>query len=60
MTVEKLDLADPESIKQCASTIASRESRIDALILNAGVMACPLSRTKQDFELQIGEPCFQS
>jgi len=30
------------------------EARIDTLICNAGVMACPLSYTKQGFECQIG------
>ena len=54
MTTERLDLTDLEDVKRCSSAIASKERTIDAIILNAGVMACPLGRTKQDFETQIG------
>jgi NAD(P)-dependent dehydrogenase (short-subunit alcohol dehydrogenase family) len=49
-----LDLADLDSVRRAAGEIASRLPRIDLLINNAGVMAPPLSRTRQGFELQLG------
>ncbi|MCE9687345.1 oxidoreductase [Shewanella sp. AS16] len=48
-----IDFADLSSI-QAAAKRASLEPRLDALINNAGVMAPPLMRTKQGFELQFG------
>jgi NAD(P)-dependent dehydrogenase (short-subunit alcohol dehydrogenase family) len=50
----ELDLADLDSVRRGAGLIAERLPRIDLLINNAGVMAPPLSRTKQGFELQLG------
>lgn len=52
--VKQLDLADLDSIKRLADEVNAKESHIDFLVLNAGVMACPLSYTKQGFETQIG------
>jgi NAD(P)-dependent dehydrogenase (short-subunit alcohol dehydrogenase family) len=49
----QIDLSDLASI-QLAAARATRESRIDGLINNAGIMAPPLMRTKQGFELQFG------
>jgi len=46
-----LDLADLESIKKFASSITHD---FNVLILNAGVMATPLMKTKDGFELQMG------
>lgn len=54
ITVKQLDLADFSSIKAFADSMNKELSRLDLLILNAGVMACPLMRTKQGFEMQIG------
>ncbi|KAL3136276.1 hypothetical protein ABBQ32_007283 [Trebouxia sp. C0010 RCD-2024] len=51
--VAQLDLADLTSVASFAQQL-SQEPRIDALICNAGVMACPLSYTKDGFERQIG------
>lgn len=50
----ELDLADLDSVRRAADEIRARLPRIDLLINNAGVMAPPLSRTKQGFELQLG------
>lgn len=50
----ELDLADLDSVRRGADAIAQRLPRIDLLINNAGVMAPPLTRTKQGFELQLG------
>ena len=48
-----LDLTDLHSAA-AAATIADRHDRIDVLINNAGVMAPPLSRTAQGYEMQLG------
>jgi NAD(P)-dependent dehydrogenase (short-subunit alcohol dehydrogenase family) len=49
-----LDLADLDSVRTAAAQVAERLPRIDLLINNAGVMACPLGRTAQGFEMQLG------
>ena len=49
-----MDLADLDSIRTAAADIVERFGCIDLLINNAGVMACPLARTAQGFELQFG------
>ncbi|OOG60392.1 oxidoreductase [Rhodanobacter sp. C03] len=48
-----IDFADLDSIRTAAERVA-REPRLDVLVNNAGVMAPPLMRTKQGFELQWG------
>ncbi len=50
----QLDLADLDSVRACAADLLQRYPAIDLLINNAGVMACPLMRTAQGFELQFG------
>jgi NAD(P)-dependent dehydrogenase (short-subunit alcohol dehydrogenase family) len=47
--VANLDLADRASV---ASFVAAWEGPLDVLVNNAGVMACPETRTAQGFELQ--------
>lgn len=49
--VVKLDLADLQSVRSAAREV---NSEIDVLILNAGVMATPFTKTADDFELQVG------
>ena len=49
--VAELDLADLASVRRFASEF---EGSIDILINNAGVMAPPLTRTADGFELQFG------
>jgi NAD(P)-dependent dehydrogenase (short-subunit alcohol dehydrogenase family) len=49
--VRELDLASLESVRRFAD---DWEGDIDLLINNAGVMAPPLSRTAEGFELQMG------
>ncbi|CAF3335504.1 unnamed protein product [Rotaria sp. Silwood1] len=52
-----LDLADLKSIKTCVEEFMKNENentKIIALINNAGVMACPYTKTKDGFELQMG------
>ena len=52
--VVPLDLTDLRTAQGAAEAIAHRHGRIDVLINNAGVMASPLSRTAQGYELQLG------
>jgi NAD(P)-dependent dehydrogenase (short-subunit alcohol dehydrogenase family) len=47
--VAPVDLADPASV---ASFVASWDGPLDVLVNNAGVMACPETRTPQGWELQ--------
>jgi NAD(P)-dependent dehydrogenase (short-subunit alcohol dehydrogenase family) len=49
-----LDLASLDSVRAFAKTIKDRGERIDLLINNAGVMAVPLARTREGFEMQLG------
>ena len=49
-----VDLADLSSIRAAARRLAQQHDRIDALVANAGIMAPPLTRTSDGFELQLG------
>lgn len=48
--VRRLDLADLDSVREFAEAVEPA----DVLINNAGVMALPLRRTAQGFEMQVG------
>jgi len=48
------DLGNLASIRACGDEARARLTKIDLLINNAGVMACPLLRTADGFELQFG------
>jgi NAD(P)-dependent dehydrogenase (short-subunit alcohol dehydrogenase family) len=52
VSVGHLDLADLATVAAFASTWGDKP--LDILINNAGVMACPLTYTAQDLEMQIG------
>jgi len=52
--VVELDLTSFASIRQCANQINNQENQVNILINNAGVMMCPMSRTKDGLEMQIG------
>jgi len=52
--VRPLDLADLASVRAFAEDVRSSHDRIDILVNNAGVMAIPLRRTADGFEMQIG------
>ena len=43
-----------ESIQQFSKKINRQEERIDILLNNAGIMACPQWKTKDGFEMQFG------
>jgi len=49
-----LDLADLDSVRSAAAKILADHPQIHLLVNNAGVMACPLMRTAQGFEMQFG------
>lgn len=52
--MKHLDLADMRTVRALAQDVLDHEERLDRLILNAGIMACPLSYTQQGFEIQMG------
>jgi NAD(P)-dependent dehydrogenase (short-subunit alcohol dehydrogenase family) len=49
-----LDLASLASVRACAARLRGEHDRLDLLINNAGVMASPLLRTSDGFEMQFG------
>jgi len=49
-----VDLADFDSIRAFAGDYLADHDRIDVLMNNAGVMACPLGQTADGFEMQFG------
>jgi NAD(P)-dependent dehydrogenase (short-subunit alcohol dehydrogenase family) len=49
-----LDLFDLDSVRTGSGEIAGKYPKIDILINNAGVMAAPLSRTKEGLEIHLG------
>lgn len=49
-----LDLADLASVRAFGMHFSARHERLDILCNNAGVMALPLCRTRQGFEMQMG------
>ena len=50
--VDQMDLADLGSVKAYAASVTARESKLDLLINNAGIMACPESRIGKNWESQ--------
>lgn len=50
--VHTLDVSSLESVRECVKEITAKLEKVDILINNAGVMGCPLTRTKDGFELQ--------
>ncbi|MFT4519359.1 MAG: NAD(P)-dependent dehydrogenase (short-subunit alcohol dehydrogenase family) [Halioglobus sp.] len=52
--IQCMDLADLDSVRSASAEILQKHPSIDLLINNAGVMACPLMRTAQGFEMQFG------
>lgn len=50
--VVELDLSDLERVSEAANTILNECDRLDRVVLNAAVMACPLKRTGPGWESQ--------
>jgi NAD(P)-dependent dehydrogenase (short-subunit alcohol dehydrogenase family) len=54
LELAELDLASLASVRACADGLVSAGKPFDLIIANAGVMACPQSRTSDGFETQFG------
>jgi len=54
LELANLDLASLASVRAFGQKTLADHNRIDLLINNAGVMACPLGRTADGFEMQLG------
>ncbi len=54
VAIMDMDLADLSSVRAFADQFASEHDRLDLLINNAGIMACPLSRVGAGWEQQFG------
>jgi NAD(P)-dependent dehydrogenase (short-subunit alcohol dehydrogenase family) len=54
VVVGAMDLADIDSVKAYAQSVLDGETKIDILINNAGIMACPESRVGDNWESQFG------
>ncbi len=52
--IEELELGSMASIRAFAERFLARHDKLDLLINNAGVMACPQDTTEDGFELQFG------
>ncbi|CAN9455986.1 unnamed protein product [Alternaria sp. RS040] len=50
----ELDLNSLVSVRKCADTFLAQHDRLNVLIANAGIMACPEGRTADGFEIQFG------
>lgn len=50
--VGEMDLAEPDSVRRYAERIRHSEDKLDLLINNAGIMACPETRVGNDWESQ--------
>jgi NAD(P)-dependent dehydrogenase (short-subunit alcohol dehydrogenase family) len=50
----QLDLASLDSVRRCADGLLAASKSFDLIIANAGVMACPKSKTVDGFERQFG------
>ena len=52
--LEELELDSLASVRAFAQRFLAKHDRLDVLLNNAGVMACPLGHTQDGFELQFG------
>lgn len=52
VTIDAMDLADLNSVKKYAESLQKQVSKIDLLINNAGIMACPETRVGNGWESQ--------
>ena len=50
--IVEMDLASPKSVQNFVDDFSSHVNKLDILINNAGVMACPEMRTPEGWELQ--------
>ncbi len=52
--VQEMDLGDLASVRRFADAVVATGVRLDLLINNAGIMACPLARVGDGWESQFG------
>jgi NAD(P)-dependent dehydrogenase (short-subunit alcohol dehydrogenase family) len=52
--IAPLDLASLDSVRDFVKVFQEKYDRLDALVNNAGIMACPYAKTKDGFEMQFG------
>ncbi len=52
ITILAMDLSDPASIDAFAKNLAAQTDKLDLLINNAAIMACPLARDARGYESQ--------
>ncbi|RAL00976.1 short-chain dehydrogenase [Aspergillus ibericus CBS 121593] len=50
----EMDLSSLESVRACAAELLSKTQTLNIIIANAGIMATPEGRTKDNIELQFG------
>ena len=55
VVVCRLDLSSLRSVRECADQLGNSLEKIDILINNAGIMACPEMRTEDGLEMQACE-----
>ena len=54
VTIMAMDLADVATVRAFAAEFMAQHERLDLLINNAGIMACPLTRVGPGWEQQFG------
>ena len=54
IVTEQMDLGDLSSVRRFAQSISEQMDRLDLLINNAGIMACPEARVGPGWEAQFG------
>ena len=54
LEIVTLDLASLASVRACADALIAAGKPFDLIIANAGIMACPQSKTTDGFEMQFG------
>jgi NAD(P)-dependent dehydrogenase (short-subunit alcohol dehydrogenase family) len=54
LEIVPLDLTSLASVAEAAAAITAKHPRLDLLVNNAGIMACPEGRTADGFETQFG------
>ena len=54
LEVRRLELANLASVRAFAESFLADHERLDLLVNNAGIMACPQGTTDNGFELQLG------
>ena len=54
ITYLPMDLASFSSVKNAAAIFISQSHRLEILLNNAGIMACPWSETAEGYEIQFG------